>query len=192
MINERDGIMEDKKGISPVLIGFIILVLGAVVFMVVKGIGFGIDFYNKYWIENNRSYAKDAEFFDVKHFDPREHKAEDELKDSAVKILYAHINGKTLKECGTKIDISEELFAMTDPDQGDSTDAREWKDLCAFSVVQMDDKAIIVYDYTMVPTSLKEATSYCYDTYKTIDRSRIYLHKQNGTWVASEVYVAQQ
>ena len=96
MINERDGIMEDKKGISPVLIGFIILVLGAVVFLVVKGIGFGIDFYNKYWIENNRSYAKDVEFFDVKHFDPREHKAEDELEDSAVKILYAHINGKTL------------------------------------------------------------------------------------------------
>ena len=69
MINERDGSMEDKKGISPVLIGFIILVLGAVVFLVVKGIGFGIDFYNKYWIENNRSYAKDVEFFDVKHFD---------------------------------------------------------------------------------------------------------------------------
>ena len=185
--------MDDKSRISPVLIGFIVLVIGAVVLLIVKGIGFGIDFYNKYWIENNTAYSKDVKFFDVKYFDPREYKAEDdELEESAAEIFYAHINGKSLKECETKIAISDDFFAMTDPDQNTSAAVKKWKDLCAFSVVQMGSKAIIVYDYTMVPTSLKDAKTYCYDTYKTIDRSRVYLQKQNGVWTVTEVYIALQ
>lgn len=180
--------MENKNGVSPVLVGFILLVVSGVAFLIYKAVGFGLDYYNDYWSKNNSAYGRDVEFYSVKAFDPEKLKPADaELEESALKLLYAHIDNKSLSECGTKISLSESQFDSIDPDNELSTPVKGWKDLCAFAVSQKGNRAIVAYDYTIVSTDTDAARQYCYDTYKTICRSRIYLEKLDGIWTVTDV-----
>ncbi len=179
---------QENNGVTPVLVGFIALCVAAVVFLIVKAVGFGIDKYNEYWVQNNTAYGSDVRFLAVKAFDPEKLRPQDDkLRDDALKLLYAHIDGKTLEESGTDIEISQKDFEMIDPDRNVKENNIEWKDLSEFAVVQKDNRAIIAFEYTIIPTQNDKAYQQCVDSYKTRACSRIYLEMADGVWNVTDV-----
>lgn len=181
--------MNEKKSIDPIPVAFVLLLCVAVGFLISKGVQFGLAKYNEYWRDNNVAYGRDLSFFGLDAIDQDKEPEDASLRDSALKLLYAHINDKTVKSCGTDISISNEYFKMIDPNNEINEPIDRWCSLSAFITLQKQDKAIVAFEYSIIPQSNERAESYCRDTFKTRPCSRMYLELKDGVWTVTDVLI---
>ena len=171
---------------------FSLLVVGALAFGLVKAAKYGFEYYNTYWKDNNISYWYDLNFFDEKNINPQKRKTDDEeLRSSALTLMRSCIEHDKQKRLDSQISISDKYYNMLCP--GNSLDKAQysWSDLSSFLVLQNGSRAIVLYEFTVVPTDLEKAEMNALNSYKPRLCNRLYLEKKNGVWTAHDVLVVQ-
>ena len=169
--------MNEKKRIDIIPLLFALLVCFFVGFLISKAVKFGLKKYNEYWQNNNISYGTDLKFFGSSSIDQDEQPKDSELRENALKLLNAHLNDETVESCGTDIVIDDKYFKMIDPNYKLKKPVEQWCCLSSFLTLQKGEKAIIAYEYSVIPKSIEDAEDYCKGTFKTRKRSRIYLER---------------
>ena len=183
--------MKKRFHIDPIPLIFTMIVVGFLTFLINKALMFGLSKYDEYWQEHNISYGRDLKFFGVKQIDQDKKPADSKLRENALALVNAHLNGKTAENCGSDIAISEKFFKKIDPNYNVTKPLDSWCSLGSFLVVQKGEKAIIAFEYSVIPKNIEEAEQYCRDTFKTRKTSRIYLERTGGQWTVTDVLVVQ-
>ena len=183
--------MKRKFHIDPIPLIFTLIVVGFLTFLINKALLFGLSKYDEYWQEHNVSYGRDLKFFGVKQIDQDKKPTDSELRENALALVNAHLDGKTAENCGTDIAISESYFKKIDPNYNVRNPLDSWCSLGSFLVVQKGEKAIIAFEYSIIPKDIEDAEQYCRDTFKTRQTSRIYLERTDGQWTVTDVLVVQ-
>lgn len=181
--------MEEKKrfDVIPVIC---LLLLGIFVGVIIsKALQFGLKKYNEYWQNHNTAYGMDLSFFDVSAIDQDKEPSDSDLKDNALKLLLAHINNETAQSCGTDIVISDSFFEMIDPNYKVKEQLDSWRGLSEFLVLQQDNKAIVAFEYSIIPEDTEHAVEKCRGSYKPRPCSRMYLEMINGKWTVTDVLI---
>lgn len=181
--------MKEKKRIDPIPLIFVLLVCVGVGFLISKALKFGLKKYNEYWRNNNISYWTDLKFFGDSSIDQDEKPEDGKLRENALKLLNAHLNDETAESCGTDIVISDKYFKMLDPNYKLKKPVEQWCCLSSFLTLQKGNKAIIAFEYSIIPKDIEQAEDYCRGTFKTRKRSRLYLELKNNKWTVTDALI---
>ncbi len=183
--------MSEKKRIDPIPVAFAILVLVCVSLLIYRALQLGLEKYNEYYRDNNVAYGSDLNFFGTNAIDQHAKPQDSDLRDNALRLLNAHLNDQTAESCGAEIDVNDGFFNMLDPNYNTINKVNGWCCLSAFLVLQKNDKAIVAFEYSVIPESIERAEEYCRDVFKTRALSRMYLERIEGRWTVTDVLVVQ-
>lgn len=183
--------MKQKKQIDIIPLIFVMLLCIAAGFLISKALRFGLAKYNEFWRDNNVAYGRDLKFFGQSAIDQDIKPEDSSLRDSALKLMYAHINDQTAENCGTDIKISDRYFKMIDPNYNVKDTIDNWCCLSSFLVLQNGDKAIVAFEYSIIPEDIEQAEEYCRATFKPRPRSRMYLERIGGVWTVTDMLIIQ-